>query len=152
MLYDFYFHLFAAPSISPSNLTAQNSSESPSLFLTWSEIPILERNGEVIGYNLRWMKLCDFLASQNGTSNLTDCRRVISKNVSDFQLKFVRSPLLDDIVGNLSYFTHYIFRIAACTITGAGPEMEITVITDEGGTYVLNIFWSIYFRHKGLVL
>lgn len=140
-----FFYLLA-PAASPNDLKAYNTSESTSLVLTWEEVPILERNGIIRGYNLRWMKLCDFLSSKNRTSNLTDCNRVISRNISDFQMKFVPSKFLQDIVTNLSPFTHYILRISATTSAGFGPEREIIAMTDEDGSYESIVF--IDFCHK----
>ena len=126
-------YVIADPSEPPSNLKAQNTSESTMLLLTWDEIPTLKRNGIIQGYVLKWMKLCHFLHIQHPKRQSINCNRVPRTNTSDFKTKFVPSPFLRDVVGNLSSYTHYVIRLAAATSAGVGPEGEVLVFTDDDG-------------------
>ena len=90
----------------------------------------------VRGYSIKWMKLCHFLRlQQRSASNLTDCERVPKMNISSFQSKFVSSPFLEVVIGNLSAYTNYVVRVAAVTSVGIGPENEIIAFTDDDGKY-----------------
>ena len=121
---------------SPGNFLAKNTSKASNLLLTWNELPILQRNGMVRGYSIKWMKLCHFLRlQQRSASNLTDCERVPKMNISNFQSKFVSSPFLEVVIGNLSAYTNYVVRVAAVTSVGIGPENEIIAFTDDDGKY-----------------
>ena len=79
------------------------------------------------------MKLCHFLHIQHPKRQPINCDRVPRTNISDFQIKFIPSPFLHDVVGNLSSYTHYVIKLAAATSAGLGPESEIFAFTDDDG-------------------
>ena len=123
----------SAPSVPPGHLRAQYTLMPTSLLLKWVELPLLERNGLITGYQLKWISRCHLLFLQNATINQNDCTRVLNRNVSDFKVKFIRSPILQDTLTQLSPYTNYTIRIAAVTSAGVGPGREIIAVTDEGG-------------------
>ena len=90
------------------------------------------------------MKFCHFLSLQHLSTNLSECKRVPELNMSKFEIKFIASPLLQSVIGNLSPYTRYILRLAAVTDAGSGPESEVLAFTEDDGKCKASNICSYY--------
>ena len=100
--------MFLAPIGRPDLLNGYNTS-STSLQIVWQPVPIRERHGVVIGYDVFWNKSDE--ASHTFTTN-------ISLDI------FLLTP-----------YEFYLVKVAGRTSVGPGPNATIVVQTDEDSKF-----------------
>ena len=109
------FHAFAAPSNSPQNVTSVSLS-STSIQVIWGEVPLTDRNGEIILYEVRYEPQQDSGKLPSQTENTTN----------------LYLPLLD-----LQPFVVYAISVRAYTSVGHGPYSSVSfVMTQEDGKHI----------------
>ena len=112
--------LLSAPSESPSNLTVHRE-DSTSLVVRWTPVPECCQFGIIKGYHV----------------TLTDSTSATTtENVTNLEVRFV----------NLKKFHVYQISVNAFTSKGAGPEVSISMSTDQDGMLRLSmsLFPSIF--------
>ena len=108
--------MYADPDSPPVNVTAQVLSPT-SIVVTWNEVPPIDQNGEIIGYDLIYEPLETF----SGAIELT---RVNNLPAS--------SPGLT--LHGLEEYVSYNISVSASTQVGPGPfSVPLTAVTDEAG-------------------
>ena len=95
-----------APSSAPQGLSVQNVMAT-SVVLTWNEVNCLQRNGDITGYMIRYVRDSQPIADSSSTTTYT--------------------------VEELIPFTEYSFSVAAVNSVGTGPfsEQPLTIKTAE---------------------
>ena len=118
--------LFLDPDSPPVNVIAQVLSPT-SIVVTWNEVPPINQNGEIIGYDLIYEPLETF----SGAIELT---RVNNLPAS--------SPGLT--LHGLEEYVSYNISVSASTQVGSGPfSIPLTAVTDEAGKYVMHNYVQI---------
>ena len=102
-------HTDTAPSVSPEELSVSHFHPTTAE-LTWSQLPMEERNGVITGYTVQ---VVGPDASQNILIQGSDTTSV-------------------EVTG-LRTFTSYAFNVSAITKAGTGPEATFSSTTPEGG-------------------
>ena len=114
------------PSSYPINF-GLSSLDSTSIRASWDPVPKDNRNGEIIGYRLKYRKISNFLSRK---------RREASDNQEPWDGEVEVHP-----DNNLRIFTAldkaatYLVRLQAFTRVGEGNFTELTVTTGESGRY-----------------
>ena len=104
---------FIAPSAAPVSLEGHNAS-STSIFITWGQVPISDRNGVILSYTVSYNEV-------SGSSKET---------------KIVDAPEYQTTMTDLNKYTNYTISVVATTRKGNGVvSAPIIVITDEGSEY-----------------
>ena len=118
--------LYADPDSPPVNVTAQVLSPT-SIVVTWNEVPPINQNGEIIGYDLIYEPLETF----SGAIELT---RVNNLPAS--------SPGLT--LHGLEEYVSYNISVSASTQVGPGPfSVPLTAVTDEAGKSYMQVTFAI---------
>ena len=107
------FFSLSAPDGAPENVTGQSSS-STSILVMWGEVPAVEQNGIITGYNITYHSQTE---NNNGSVSVGANGR-------------------ETILTNLSEYVNYSIAVSASTVKGAGPASKpIVVTTDQDSKY-----------------
>ena len=106
---------YTAPSATPVNLSGTNTS-STSILISWEPLPVDDRNGVILGYNVTY------------ESNDSD---LVHTNTIDAMIN----------ITDLLVYTDYTVSVAAYTSIGNGPIDSIVVTTDSTGILFIIIFF-----------
>ena len=118
MVYDF-ITISLVPGSSPDNITALVRSPR-SIVVSWEEVPAIEQNGVITGYQLRYEPLMIFGSEARET------------------ILDVTAPSRATTLSGLQEYVQYNISVRALTVVGPGPySTPITVITDEDGKYFI---------------
>lgn len=98
----------AAPSAPPHDVSSLTLS-STSIKVMWKEVPFIERNGIITGYQIEY---------NQSAFELEDISKVI-----------VSAPIMTITLGNLHEYTEYTIRVRAFTVAGSGPYSSDIVAT-----------------------
>ncbi len=99
------------------------NTSSTSILLSWEPLPVDDRNGVILGYNVTYM------SSDNDLVDNTTIDTMI--NITD-----------------LLVYTNYTISVAAYTSIGSGPFDSIVVITDSSGIMFIIIILYHYIYHS----
>ncbi len=99
------------------------NTSSTSILISWEPLPVDDRNGVILGYNVTYM------SSDNDLVDTTTIDTMIN------------------ITGLLVY-TNYTVSVAAYTSIGSGPFDSIVVTTDSSGIMFIIIFLYHYIYHS----
>ena len=118
----FYAFLLTEPASSPQNVMAVAMS-STEIMVTWEDVPMIDRNGIIINYEIQIEPL-DFLA--------------------DIFIDPLNTTNLSILVADLEEHVFYDIRVRAYTSVGPGPYSDpVTVRTFEDGN--VHICFSLCF-------
>eukprot|EP00795_Rhopilema_esculentum_P012024 gene12024-2609_t len=129
--------------------------ETHSLTISWDELAIMDQNGLIEEYRVRYMKSCEY-ARLIRMPEVDDCERVISEDIKEFQVRTRDSNGTELTLYDLAPYTFYYCEVCARTSAGYGPCANQTYRTDEGvpveapaitdllATYgtSINLFWD----------
>ena len=101
-----FLAIFLVPSSAPPNLRV-NDTTSTSILVTWSEVPVEDRNGIIISYNVSYQAMVD------GSSTFT---------------KQISAPALQANLTGLIKDTSYSISVLASTIEGDGSYSNATIV------------------------
>ncbi len=103
--------------------------------ISWETIPILQRNGILTNFSLRWIKQCNLVREQFPLNITADCNRLVPENSTEFYLKNISVDLNHTTISDLMPYTFYIIKLAAETSVGRGPDVEAVIRTEEGSKF-----------------
>ena len=116
--------------------------ETNSLTISWDELAIMDQNGLIDGYRVRYIKSCEY-ARLNSMPEVDDCERVISEDIKEFQVRTRDSNGTELTLYDLAPYTFYYCEVCASTSAGYGPCASQKYLTDEGGSFCLTPFFRI---------
>lgn len=120
--------LLIEPNAPPSNVTG-NFASSTSIFVSWGQVPLLDRNGVILSHTITYRAL-------PSGSTLT---------------KVVTAPASQTTLTGLNEYTYYNITVFASTLKGRGRESTpIVVITDEDSKFLFVIHHLCTPRKEGL--
>ena len=129
-------HSLLVPIAAP-RLHSRAIAKDTSLTITWDTLNIMDRQGIISKYMIKFMKNCEYLRLNGIEIKANDeCDRVPANNTKLFDTAFVDGNLTSVKLNNLAFYVYYRCEVCAGTDVGFGPCESMNYRTDGGGKLI----------------